>query len=381
MMHHSWRYELFTVCALLIISTLTGCANTGHGQIIHKPEQLTTNNTTTNFTSLPEEGRGFFLGMLSVDSNWKENPDTDDIIFSLSYTGESVSFVYQLGSESTPGGEQLGLRLYLNGVPQPFTVGEANGITACEKPVEEYYFDAQRNQTYCIPISFTPVCGHDGDTLPLFVMFTPSPNYEVTKISECNQGGWMKSIAAPPYPLYMKADAPEQHTVDADNVDTGVLSEGEDGRFVIRHFINSRARKEIEDKYENPDNALIEAGYGNNYDVCIFKLEENNKLNVMLTGITSCTPLYRFQLRLDGKAVPLFNGKYYGDARLPNTANKTDTLVSLDFDLSDYPNARTVQLLMIPLPQGGYTWQEASARICEIHATRVGWIRYDGDAK
>ncbi len=373
-MQKMWKRVCSAVSIGACLFGLCGCARTkpvGNTAVRH-------NDTRTVFTALPATERG--LGMYAAVG---DNADEETQL--LRYTGEPISFGYVIRHEENEGaladvGEQMSIRLFLNGVPQPFTVGEAEGAAACTQEVEEYYFDARRDTDYTLPITFTPVCGHAGDCLALFVVITPSPNYR-PGYEECDKGNWCHSVSTGCYPVDFEAEAPTQQTVDALQIETGVTDITEDGFYLLRPTVTNPTREARTEEWmylihEEMDigaynQKMQEAGY--TVGAYAFPLEKGNRLRIDLCGSDKCTPLYRLMMRLDGEFAPVFEGKYYADARLPNNDGMAGVVLSLDLDFTRFTDAHALQLMLIPLVPGmkQRTAQEQMIRVC---TTPVVWI-------
>lgn len=369
------------VCSAVLIGALLfglcGCNRTAPVEN-NAVKQLKTNSTETAFTSLPAMPRGF--GTRAV-ANAKAVEDAE----LFRYTGEPLSFGFVIEHEDdgkmlADVGEQLGIRLFLNGVPQPFTVAQAEGVPACPQEVEEYYFDARRDTDYTLPITFTPVCGHTGDCLALFVVITPSPNYR-PEYEECDKGNWCHSASTGCYPVNFEAEAPTQQTVDALQIETGVTDITEANFYLLRPTVvnptrEARTAEWMDLMNENGDidaynQKMEEAGYI--VGAYAFPLEEGNRLRIDLCGGDMCTPLYRLMMRLDGEFAPVFEGKYYADARLPNNNGESGVVLSLDLDFTEFTDAHALQLMLIPLVPG-MKQRTAQGRLIRVCTTPVVWI-------
>lgn len=381
-MKRTWSWCRLSAAMLSIVLLLSGCSHTTPTLSQTNPfdARVFANNVTIN--QLPSAGRGYSIQLVRADA-----PEADagcsyvspDSCTSITYTGEPVLIDFVLLNDNPECNKEMGLSLYVNGVPQPFSVRAREGISPTETDVLEYRWDVYGSETYRLPLAFTPVCGRQGDTLTLFCMLTSSPSYHVTTEKEAGSG-WMKSISPFSYTLHMEADAPTQTTVDTCLWDNGVSFEFEDGIFLSTNSEVSERRRQNAIAAQVNDELAKE--YISANLVRIVRPEEDDRhMEVILTGCTQCTPRFRVQLRLNGQPAPVFNGKYYADVVFPNTQSQLGELLSVPIDLKAYADkVRTIQFLMIPLPENAMEFSEANLHLVCITSTSVSWVRYSDEA-
>lgn len=394
MLHCTWNriFCLFAAMALL----LAGCADTGTSTDPGDKSNTNTSNpfvynvggAQTAFDALPRKGRDFFCGAAEAGAGVATEegtmPASDKFPGTFTYDGNPVSFDFCFAATDPDADMELGVQLYLNGVPQPFTVGKARGITPCETPVAEYRFDAYGEFYYSLPITFTPVCGKAGESLVLYVVFTTSPSYKPTEEEELS--AWLQVTSYPIESIVMEVDAPTQQTMEAMPVDNGYTwdesaydpsAEKRIMAFTLKNPLFEAAYQEYLAVGGAVAGAEMDPAFvGKSY---IMRFNEEGLLDLTLQAITETSLRCLVQMRLDGQVVPVFDGKYFAEIVMPNTGGKQWDVADFTLDLSAYPDAHAVQLVVIPIPVPGtvYEWGVTNAPL--VFASDVAWIRYDGE--
>lgn len=393
------------LCLVLVLLLLCGCADTG------EPPKPSDDGTAPNnpFNEKPVVGDGetaypepapypcgfmggFTVGGVAVTMEEVAIPMLDDDTLQRSeypYTGDGpveIDF-YMNPDDDNP--REFGITLFFNGVPQPFSVGECGSIAPTDGLTMEYRFDYHGDRKcLALPLSFTPVCGKAGEELLLSIVLTESPSYKAKHESACNTA-WLR-VSSFATVIDMETDAPTQQTVEALKIDNGFEWDKSmydpTASILSSYLIGNDLHREVWDQYyatdqANPGSAKEPEEFKSDYDVPIFRPHEDGTLNLRLYANSEYTIPCYVGVRLDGELVPIFDGKYYAEVIMPVvTPGQPDPVIlDYDIDLSAYLGARTVQMVVIPIPVAGTDYEWGVTSRPRVMSTDVAWIRYEGE--
>ena len=381
--HSKWHRVLCLALALLLVC---GCADVGEPP---KPEDNTA--PTNPFTAAPVAGNmqtayptpskksggylaGFTVGGVAVTMDPVTIPAFEDETIQpaqYNYTGKGPLDIDFYLNPSLSEGQEYGITLFLNAVPQPFSVGACGNIAPTDSLTMEYRFDYHGDgKCIAFPLSFTPVCGKAGEEMQLSIVLTESPSFRAKNEADCNSR-WLRSTSFSPTSLYMEVDAPSQQTVDALKIDNGHAWD-----------------KSMYDPTVSTMGVLSLRSPGLTFgdlDVMVFHPSENGALPLVVSAGVDYTIPCLIGIRLDGELTPVFEGKYYAEVIMPKCEKQVGVpipdpvILNYTLDPSLYPDARTVQAVMMPIPVPGTDYEWGVTRDLNVLCSDVAWIEYENE--
>lgn len=195
--------KLLIVGLLVCTLFLTSCGNeisTDEFQV-NSTENVVESDNVLNSEDHKQEA----IGILSHGANWSEEEEN----YSFSYYGGQLEIPYKMNGNGIC--TSVGFLLYLDGVPQPYTIKGGD-----EKYKYMHVIEGKENTDTEFVFSFVPVTGKAGDTVQLSINSISSPSFIPDMVSTFDYGMYHQSIEAV-YDITFHQNA-EDALVDADEL-------------------------------------------------------------------------------------------------------------------------------------------------------------------
>ena len=249
----------------------------------------------------------------------------DPMKMTYEYNGGQMAITFDIGISNA--GNEIGLVLYLDGIPQPFTVEGQSKETYMYT-----YTTTKENDSVLLKVKFTPVTGKKGDTLNLYydVQFAPSSRARKGYLDDMsyisNFGGDAKKIK-------FNADGGSTNANACKDYSTSTLP-----KIYRESQIQYKANHEIDyDSFNLVVDYNIKCGNtGTNGNINVAANSEaltyidltKGKATYSLELFSGEKKLYRIIAYINNEIVPVFDGKDYMDVKF-----KDDELITKEFAL------------------------------------------------
>lgn len=179
---------------ILIICCFCSCSKSNVEQ-----SSSNQNNTAINSTDIKETKVTILYGITY--------PNPDKRILEYNGTPIEISF----NATNGPAKAEWGLRIFVNGYLQPFTVEN-------EKSSDLFCFELNENQEFNFNFSFTPMVGNKDDELTVHFILYLNPSYVVTDDNYVGYDNNHDITQLLPWKLIMNADSSNEPDVSTDLV-------------------------------------------------------------------------------------------------------------------------------------------------------------------
>lgn len=318
------KKKVFVICiaAAVLIAAVIGFK-------LHSNQNKNLQSEESFLSGDPFETSGSLANGLS-GSNYVSaqvvSPNAESML--LTYAGEPITVTYEFYSEHPC---NMGLMIFVNGKLQPYTV------SGKDKETTMYTVDLKENETKQFSFEFVPVCGEQGDELPL--VFANVYNPEVIEFNtDVNTFGNNQKISQPlPWTLKFEESVPNTKTQISVNYKIKEFSVEDKN-----NFISQNSNGTVFNKLDNRCFAEIRK----NSSEIITSISTNdlseNKYQIYMYG--NLTGKYYLSLYGDFQQIPL-NGSDYIQVEV-----KRDdySVVDIDFSQTDISKYKNVFAVLAP---------------------------------
>lgn len=314
------------------------------------PEQSTEPSETEKQTTAPpaneepttdislEEAVAQLSGIKSFGTGMFLDPSDPNSFAPLIYTGGDFSFYYQITAGEF--NAEYGLGFMLNGIYQDFRI---EGIDMNTSYSTMHAVRVPAETTKVFKIYLRPNIGHTGDVLKFTNASIVNPSAMITNSEDVYDHTQLNLSATLSSPFTMQSDSTntasvcesfsgEAHTTYNKNIKNSfrdINSNGELCQILIGTDVDSMVT------YNSKDRSLT-----TEQKITVSRAA-NTSLKIVLGGGKYGTT-QRISLYVNGKIIPVFDGKAYADVTIDNT-NQTELTVSLD--TSSFPEWNNIYLL------------------------------------
>lgn len=301
------KFIKITIFILLLSFVLSSCSNES--------------NYNSNTDTLQEEKIAILFGITSP------NPDKH----TLEYDGEPINVSF--GAENKGISGEWGLRMYINGYLQSYTV-ENNALN------DMYIFRLEKEQECNFDFSFSPIIGKKGDELTVHFILYYNPNYVLNDNEYLGYDNNHDISQLLPWKLIMNSDSDGN---DLECFDSDLVSYSNITDNIKREYV------EQYDENMNPINLLEETTFienfqtENNYDTLVY---DNNKLiSTTILGF-GLPEKYRVSFYINHQLVRAFDGSPYCIINVKKDL-VSEIKVSFPYDLKNDNNF--VYIIAVPI--------------------------------
>jgi len=269
---------------------------------------------------------GYGIGPIDFD------PLEDD---TLTYDGEPIQLSYYL--EGTGSDTEVGLMLFLDGVPQPHQVIESSQQDGRIDADQEVLLSKHRVSSdgrIEFTVSFTPVTGSAGDDLGLFGVFLWEPSF-VPETEDKGFGIYQDASFYIPLTVIMETDAPQYTENYAPAIETEPIPQS-------AKEISQNKDLDASGRVRQADFNLY-TGEFNWSNVNLFA--ENGKIDLELSGYGGTETDYRVTIFVNHEPVSIAGQQSF----LMGIHNDKMSKYKFTLDIHDYDRLNTIYAMIIPV--------------------------------
>lgn len=249
----------------------------------------------------------------------------DPMKMTYEYNGGQMEITFNIGLDNA--GKEIGLVLYLDGIPQPFTVEGQS------KETYMYTYTATKeNESVLLKVKFKPVTGKKGDTLNLYYNVQSAPSSRARK-GYLDDMSYISNFGADVKKIKFNADGGSTNADACKDYSTSTIP-----KIYRESIIQYNANHEIE---YDPFNLVVVynikcGNIGTNGDINKAANSEALKYIDLTKGKSTYSlelfsgkkKPYRIIAYINNEIVPVFDGKDYMDVQF-----KDDELITKEFIL------------------------------------------------